>query len=113
MHLRGCRMRRADQALGLYLGWPGVGNEHARSRHERRNSPPAAADSREHPLARGRVPGPFLAGYASVKAMVRPRAGLVLQRWWTAWSTAAPPPPLQALINSAGAGCGLHPYIRN
>jgi hypothetical protein len=40
---------------------------------ERRNSPPAAADSREHPLARGRVPGPFLAGYASVKAMVRLR----------------------------------------
>ena len=28
-----------------------------------------------------------------------------------AWSTAPPPPPLQALIDSVAAGCGLHLYI--
>jgi len=37
----------------------------------------------------------------------------VLQRWWTAWSNAPPPPQLQALISSVGAGCGLHLYIPN
>jgi hypothetical protein len=38
---------------------------------------------------------------------------IALQRWWPAWSTAPPPPQLQALINSVAAGCGLHLYIRN
>jgi hypothetical protein len=37
---------------------------------------------------------------------------ITLQRWWTAWSK-APPPQLQALIDSVAAGCGLHLYIRN
>jgi hypothetical protein len=37
----------------------------------------------------------------------------VLQRWWTAWSKAPPPPQLQALIDSVAAGCGLHLYIPN
>ena len=41
------------------------------------------------------------------------RAWTVLQRWWTAWSKAPPPPQLQALINSVAAGCGLHLYIPN
>ena len=36
---------------------------------------------------------------------------IALQRWWTAWSKAPPPPQLQALINSVAAGCGLHLYI--
>lgn len=36
-----------------------------------------------------------------------------LQRWWTAWSNAPPPPQLQALINSVAAGSGLHLYIPN
>ena len=36
---------------------------------------------------------------------------IALQRWWNAWSTAPPPPPLQALISSVGAGRGLHLYI--
>ena len=36
---------------------------------------------------------------------------IALQRWWSAWSTAPPPPQLQALINSVAAGCGLHLYI--
>ena len=30
-----------------------------------------------------------------------------------AWSKAPPPPPLQALISSVAAGCGLHLYIPN
>ena len=38
---------------------------------------------------------------------------IALQRWWPAWSTAPPPPQLQALINSVAAGCGLHLYIPN
>jgi hypothetical protein len=37
----------------------------------------------------------------------------VLERWWTAWSKAPPPPQLQALISSVAAGCGLHLYIPN
>jgi len=36
---------------------------------------PAAADGREYPLACGRGSRLFLAGYASVKAIVQPRAG--------------------------------------
>jgi hypothetical protein len=35
----------------------------------------------------------------------------VLQRWWTAWSTAPPPPQLQALISSLSAGGGLHLHL--
>ena len=35
----------------------------------------------------------------------------MLQRWWTAWSNAPPPPQLQALISSLAAGHGLHLYI--
>ena len=48
-------------------------------------------------------------------AACRDRAdqGLQLQRWWTAWSKAPPPPQLQALISSVAAGCGLHLYIPN
>ena len=38
---------------------------------------------------------------------------IALQRWWQAWSKAPPPPPLQALINSVAAGCGLHLYVPN
>ena len=34
----------------------------------------------------------------------------VLQRWWTAWSKAPPPPQLQALMTSLQAGHGLHLY---
>jgi hypothetical protein len=35
----------------------------------------------------------------------------VLQRWWTAWSKAPPPPQLQALMTSLQAGHGLYLYI--
>jgi hypothetical protein len=35
----------------------------------------------------------------------------VLQRWWTAWSKAPPPPQLQALIDSVTAGHGLNLYL--
>ena len=47
----------------------------------------------------------------TVRAWLSP--WIALQRWWPAWSTAPPPPQLQALINSVAAGCGLHLYIRN
>jgi hypothetical protein len=35
----------------------------------------------------------------------------VLQRWWTAWSKAPPPPQLQALISSVTAGHSLNLYL--
>lgn len=44
---------------------------------ERRNSPPVAADGREHLLACGRGSRLFLAGYASVKAIFAVLIGLV------------------------------------
>ena len=47
----------------------------------------------------------------AVRAWLSP--WIALQRWWPAWSTAPPPPQLQALINSVAAGCGLHLYIPN
>ena len=47
----------------------------------------------------------------AVRAWLSP--WIALQRWWTAWSKAPPPPQLQALINSVAAGCGLHLYILN
>ena len=47
----------------------------------------------------------------AVRAWLTPWS--TLQRWWTAWSNAPPPRQLQALIDSAAAGCGLHLYIRN
>jgi len=47
----------------------------------------------------------------AVRAWLAP--WITLQRWWTAWSDAPPPPQLQALINSVAAGCGLHLYIPN
>jgi len=47
----------------------------------------------------------------AVRAWLSP--WIALQRWWTAWSKAPPPPQLQALISSVAAGCGLHLYIRN
>ena len=47
----------------------------------------------------------------AVRAWLTP--WITLQRWWTAWSKAPPPPPLQALISSVAAGCGLHLYIPN
>jgi hypothetical protein len=47
----------------------------------------------------------------AVRAWLTP--WIMLQRWWPAWSKAPPPPPLQALISSVAAGCGLHIYIPN
>jgi hypothetical protein len=81
-------VRRAEQALDLCLGLTRSVNCRRRVPHgERRNSPPAAADSREHPLARDRGSrSPFLAGYASVKAMAQPRPGLVAITPDPAWA---------------------------
>jgi len=38
---------------------------------------------------------------------------IALQRWWAAWSNAPPPRQLQELLDSVGAGHGLHLYARN
>ena len=57
--------------------------------------------------AAGRRPGHGRC--AAVRAWLSPWT--VLQRWWTAWSKAPPPPQLQALISSLAAGHGLHLYI--
>ena len=63
---------------------------------------PAAAHRRRHP-GRGRC----------ARSAPGSSPWIALQRWWTAWSKAPPPPPLQALISSVAAGCGLHLYIPN
>jgi hypothetical protein len=73
-------MRRADQALGLYLVLTRSANCTRQVPHrERRNSPPAAADSRVHPLARGRgsrsFPGGLRFGQGNAAATAGP--GLV------------------------------------
>ena len=63
------------------------------------------------PRAAGPPPAPsWPRALRAVRAWLSPWT--VLQRWWTAWSKAPPPPQLQALINSVAAGCGLHLYTR-
>ena len=90
--------------------------------------PPGSLITRRSPMLRfrGQGPaaergGPRAAGLPlmpswpralrAVRAWLSP--WIALQRWWPAWSTAPPPPQLQALINSVAAGRGLHLYIRN
>ena len=64
------------------------------------------------PGAAGLPPAPpWPRALRAVRAWLSPWT--VLQRWWTAWSNAPPPPQLQALISSVAAGCGLHLYIPN
>ena len=82
---------------------------------------PPPHDAAPRPGARprregGRAPPPPPApswprALRAVRAWLSP--WIALQRWWTAWSKAPPPPQLQALINSVAAGCGLHLYIPN
>ena len=74
--------------------------------------PPGPAAERGGPAPAGPPPAPsWPRALRAVRAWLSPWT--VLQRWWTAWSKAPPPPQLQALINSVAAGCGLHLYIRN
>ena len=81
---------------------------HARPRH--RGPDPAA--ERGGPRAAVPPPAPsWPRALRAVRAWLSP--WIALQRWWTAWSKAPPPPQLQALINSVAAGCGLHLYIPN
>jgi hypothetical protein len=51
----------------------------------------------------------------STRRLGRVRAWLdpwtCLWRWWQAWSTAPPPPPVQALLHAAGTGHPLRPYF--
>jgi hypothetical protein len=75
-----------------------------------RGQRPAA--ERGGPHAAGPPPAPsWPRALRAVRAWLSP--WIALQRWWQAWSKAPPPPPLQALINSVAAGCGLHLYILN
>ena len=81
---------------------------HARPRH--RSQSPAA--ERGGPRAAVPPPAPsWPRALRAVRAWLSP--WIALQRWWTAWSKAPPPPQLQALISSVAAGCGLHLYIPN
>ena len=74
--------------------------------------PGRPAAERGGPRAAARPPAPsWPRALRAVRAWLSP--WIALQRWWAAWSTAPPPPQLQALINSVAAGCGLHLYIPN
>ena len=81
--------------------------------------PPAATAPAQEPAAERGGPGAaapsqppcWPRAIRAVRAWLAP--WITLQRWWTAWSDAPPPPQLQALINSVAAGCGLHLYILN
>jgi len=71
---------------------------------------PDPAAERGGPHAAAPPPAPsWPRALRAVRAWLSP--WLALQRWWAAWSKAPPPPPLQALISSVGAGRGLHLYI--
>ena len=70
---------------------------------------PGPAAERGEPLAA--APPSWPRALRAVRAWLSP--WLALQRWWAAWSKAPPPPPLQALISSVGAGRGLHLYIQD
>ena len=73
---------------------------------------PGPAAERGGPRAAGPPPAPsWPRALRAVRAWLSP--WIALQRWWTAWSKAPPPPQLQALMNSVAAGCGLHLYIPN
>jgi len=79
-------------------------------------APPAAAPSAPEPGGGERGSGPagprsWPRAIRAVRAWLAP--WIALQRWWTAWSNAPPPPQLQALMTSLGAGHGLHLYIPN
>jgi hypothetical protein len=67
----------------------------------------------ERGAARRRPPASALMAAGAARDTRLAFPWIALQRWWPAWSTAPPPPQLQALINSVAAGCGLHLYIPN
>jgi DDE superfamily endonuclease len=77
----------------------------------RRHQDPAAGSARPAPAAPAPPPPSWPRELRAVRAWLTP--WITLQRWWTAWSNAPPPPQLQALMNSVAAGNGLHLYIRN
>ncbi|MEV0169298.1 hypothetical protein AB0H96_55200, partial [Nonomuraea fuscirosea] len=84
------------------------------------SAPPGPASDTE--VERGR-PGPIpstrpsltrptgtqLAPHAARRPQLAVPA-IALSRWWKAWSTAPPPPELQAMIDAVTAGHGLHLY---
>jgi hypothetical protein len=71
----------------------------------------AGTRPRKRGLPRGRIAvGPVLVTGAARSARLA-FPWTMLRCWWQAWSKGAPPPQLQALVNSVAAGCGLHLYI--
>jgi hypothetical protein len=95
-------------ARSASAGPPGLPIIRRTMTRDRRLSPAA---KRGGPRAAGPPPAPpWPRAPRAVRAWLSPWT--VLQRWWTAWSKAPPPPQLQALINSVAAGCGLHLYTR-
>ena len=103
---RSAATRRWSTARSASAGPPGLLLPPPRPPRRRPQRPTA---ERGGPQA---VPAPALSWPRTLRAV---RAWLtpwtVLQRWWTAWSTAPPPPQLQALIDSVTAGHGLNLYL--
>jgi hypothetical protein len=87
--------------------WPG----HPPQALPRRHQGPAAGTGDPATAAPPQPPPSWPRALRAVRAWLTP--WITLQRWWTAWSNAPPPPQLQALMNSVAAGNGLHLYIRN
>ena len=107
---RSAATRPWSTARSASAGPPGSATTPRRPRPRHRSRNPAA--ERGGPRAAVPLPAPsWPRALRAVRAWLSP--WIALQRWWTAWSKAPPPPPLQALINSVGAGCGLHLYIPN
>src|SRR5439155_17514266 len=84
------RLVRRSPAAARQLGTAAT----ARPRREGGRTPPAPSWPR---------------ALRAVRAWLSPWT--VLQRWWTAWSNAPPPPQLQALIDSVTTGHGLNLYL--
>jgi hypothetical protein len=108
--LRSAATRCWSTARSASAGPPGSPKTRRSTVLQHRGPRPAA--ERGGPRAAVPPPAPsWPRALRAVRAWLSP--WIALQRWWTAWSKAPPPPQLQALINSVAAGCGLHLYILN
>ena len=107
---RSAATRRWSTARSASAGTPGSMTIRHRTSLRHRGQDPAA--ERGGPRAAVPAPAPsWPRALRAIRAWLSP--WIALQRWWPAWSTAPPPPQLQALMNSVAAGCGLHLYIPN
>ena len=107
---RSAATRPWSTARSASAGTPGSTTIRHRTSLRHRGQDPAA--ERGGPRAAVPAPAPsWPRALRAIRAWLSP--WIALQRWWPAWSTAPPPPQLQALMNSVAAGCGLHLYIPN